>query len=86
MRLEAFSARLMPCITSFGMMRNVHGLPGSVTLIDEEPALSSGTFACSTIGHHGKRRVRAFLADDDVGLELLDQALGGLRCGKRAAA
>jgi hypothetical protein len=50
MRLYAFSARLMPCITSFGMMRNVHGLPGSVTFIEEEPALISGTFACSTTG------------------------------------
>src|SRR6185312_8854374 len=42
--------RLMPCITSFGMMRKVHGLPGSVTLMEEEPALSSGTLASSTIG------------------------------------
>jgi hypothetical protein len=48
--------------------------------------LSSGTFACSTTGITGKRRVRAFLADDDIGLELLDQALCGLRCRKRAAA
>ena len=39
-----------PCITSFGMMRNVHGLPGSVILIDDDPALSSGTFACSING------------------------------------
>jgi len=39
-----------PCITSLGMMRNVHGLPGSVTLIEEEPALISGTFACSISG------------------------------------
>ena len=37
-------------ITSFGMMRNVHGLPGSVILIEDEPALSSGTFACSITG------------------------------------
>jgi hypothetical protein len=39
-----------PCITSLGMMRNVHGLPGSVTLIEDEPALSNGTFVCSMSG------------------------------------
>src|SRR5258708_30600054 len=39
-----------PCITSLGMMRNVHGLPGSVILIEDEPALSKGTFACSMSG------------------------------------
>ena len=39
-----------PCITSLGMMRKVHGLPGSVILIEEEPALISGTFACSISG------------------------------------
>src|SRR5215470_19615818 len=32
------------------MMRNVHGLPGSVILIEDEPALSRGTFACSIKG------------------------------------
>ena len=39
-----------PCITSFGMMRKVQGLPGSVILIAEEPALRNGTFACSISG------------------------------------
>ncbi len=39
-----------PCITSFGMMRKVQGLPGSVILMDDEPALSSGTLACSMTG------------------------------------
>ena len=37
-------------MTSFGIIRNVQGLPGSVTFMEEEPALRSGTFACSTIG------------------------------------
>ena len=32
------------------MMRKVQGLPGSVTLIDDEPALSNGTFAASISG------------------------------------
>src|SRR5215831_12473797 len=32
------------------MMRNVQGLPGSVILIDDEPALRRGTFACSING------------------------------------
>src|SRR5262249_34870836 len=49
-RLYAFSARLTPCMTSFGIMRKVHGLPGSVTFIEDEPALSSGTLACSMTG------------------------------------
>src|ERR1043166_9801208 len=39
-----------PCITSLGMMRKVQGLPGSVTLIEEEPALSSGTLAWASTG------------------------------------
>jgi len=39
-----------PCITSFGMMRNVHGLPGSVILMEDEPAFSSGILACAMVG------------------------------------
>src|SRR5262249_59135019 len=37
-------------MTSFGMMRNVQGLPGSVIRIADDPALRRGTFACSING------------------------------------
>ena len=35
--------------------------------------------------HNGECRVRTFLADDHIGLELFDQALSRLRRGQRTA-
>ena len=74
-----------PCITSFGMMRNVHGLPGLGDLDRRRAGIEQRDLRLLDDRHDGERRVRAFLADDDVGLVLLDQALGGLRGGQRAA-
>jgi hypothetical protein len=72
-----------PCITSFGMTRSIHGLPGSVTLIEDEPALSSRTFRLLHERHDWERRVRALFTKHDMGLLLLQEPLGCLcRRGK----
>src|SRR5215472_3401906 len=65
-----------PCITSFGMMRKVQGLPGSVILIEEEPALSSGTFASAISG------MIASVASEHSS----PMTTSGLYCRQRAAA
>ena len=74
-----------PCITSFGMMRKVQGLPGSVILIEEEPALSSGILAWSMSGMMASVASEHSSPMTTSGLILLEQAFGRLRRRQRTA-
>ena len=66
-------------------MRKVQGLPGSVILMRRRAGIDQRHLGLLDDRHDGERRVRAFLADDDVGLVLVEQALGGLRGRQRRA-
>ena len=89
-------ARIHPLIGIVGEIDALHDLvghnakcPGIARLRDlyrGRAGIDQGYLGLINDWHDSERRVGALLADDDVRLELLDQALGSLRRGQGPAA